>query len=597
MGYAPGRMITSRQPSSLRAVAVAAVALLVSGASHFAFIEYLPVMRLTGRAIVAPEGVEDVPVRVEDVRVLEHRESYPELQKFVPSDPNQVADINREVETFDLTPNLNPLEQSVEPSAPLAGADQATTSPVLPQFESSWEPRQEILAVQEKLLQDEVAAIPRQYTPDVPRVARAPDVVNPIEVPSGGDPARLLALSSRPAGESFGLAPTAPSFTGPRGKGGTPPPPPAPPTPAPNEIADILDDTMEDVTQVKAVEDLLGLRTFTFRNPQDPDYLYFRIEVYRKGIEALPVLPKEFIFLLDCSESMTNAKLKQCKEGISRALDLLHPQDVFNIMFFRDQVWMAFEPSAAVSAVMRARARTEMEPVTARGRTDVFASLQKLASMRANPARPVIAVLVTDGRPTEGLIDSSDIIESFTRLNEGKLSVFSVGGGDRANKYLLDLLSYRNRGDSLVVPLNQDIPATVLKMSGELANPVLANLTSRFTGLDEADVYPRRLTNLYLDRPLLLYGRTKATTQPVAFQVVGDSVEKRHDLVFTVDFGQTMPGGEEIRREWARHSVYHLIGEFTRTRDPGTLAKIQAICTQYNINVPYAYSLSSPVTP
>ena len=172
-----------------------------------------------------------------------------------------------------------------------------------------------------------------------------------------------------------------------------------------------------------------------------------------------------------------------------------------------------------------------------------------------------------------------------------------VGGGERANKYLLDLLSYRNRGDSLVIAQNKDIPAAVLKMSGELASPVLADLTYRFTGISEGDIYPRHLTNLYLDRPLMLYGRVRISPTPVAFQVVGRSSEKNHDLVFNLDFANAMPGGEDIRREWARHNVYQLIGRYTQTREPATLEQIKEICTRHGISVPYAYSLSSPVAP
>ncbi|NIP98520.1 MAG: VWA domain-containing protein, partial [Akkermansiaceae bacterium] len=96
--------------------------------------------------------------------------------------------------------------------------------------------------------------------------------------------------------------------------------------------------------------------------------------------------------------------------------------------------------------------------MTARGKTDVFTSLQSVAAMERTQGRPVIAVLVTDGRPTMGMVDSSDIIEEFTRVNDGGVSVFGFGGGRRVNRYLLDFLSYKNRGDSELVRELGDIP-------------------------------------------------------------------------------------------------------------------------------------------
>ena len=49
------------------------------------------------------------------------------------------------------------------------------------------------------------------------------------------------------------------------------------------------------------------------------------------------------------------------------------------------------------------------------------------------------------------MVDSSDIIESFTRANAGAISMFALSAGNRVNRFLLDMLSYKNRGDSLVV--------------------------------------------------------------------------------------------------------------------------------------------------
>jgi secreted protein with Ig-like and vWFA domain len=41
----------------------------------------------------------------------------------------------------------------------------------------------------------------------------------------------------------------------------------------------------------------------------------------------------------------------------------------------------------------------------------------------------LIAILLTDGRPTAGTVDSSDIIEHFTAQTKVEYPVFSVGAG------------------------------------------------------------------------------------------------------------------------------------------------------------------------
>ena len=93
----------------------------------------------------------------------------------------------------------------------------------------------------------------------------------------------------------------------------------------------------------------------------------------------------------------------------------------------------------------------------------------------------MIAVLMTDGRPTMGTVDSSDIIARFSRANDGGVSVFTVGAGDRVNSFLLDLLGHNNRGGSWLMPLREQIPDTVKRAARELSRPVLANLNYRFS--------------------------------------------------------------------------------------------------------------------
>ena len=60
-----------------------------------------------------------------------------------------------------------------------------------------------------------------------------------------------------------------------------------PPVEAQAEVESVLPD---EVTEVESVEELLGIDVATFRSPDTPGETYFRIQIFRKGIEALPVI-------------------------------------------------------------------------------------------------------------------------------------------------------------------------------------------------------------------------------------------------------------------------------------------------------------------
>jgi len=571
-------------------------AILLSVLLHVVLIRYSPSFRF-GSMRESIRAADLPPLRLEEV-ISEPPPSYPELEKLIPTDPNRVADIPRELEN--LTPEL-PTESAGDlPDLTDLPTPQTTTeAPVdLSTREVNYDPRQEILAIQDEVLAEEVATLPRQFTPVIPRTNYALDIIEPVEV-SVADLARVVASANAPTN----------SGTSPSTIGGLPslerrPAPPdielPPPVELPGEekmveASTLADEPLEELSEHKPVEDLLGIQAFVFSDPADAGALFFRINIFRKGIERLPVIPKDFIFMIDASQSMSAALIRKCKEGLIQALPLLREEDSFNIMAFREDVEFAFPEFMRASVVNKARARSYIEQLTSRGRTDVFESLKQLSLLPRQANRPLIALLVTDGRPTMGLTDSSDIIEGFTQVNQGGISVFAVGGGQRVNKYLLDLLSYRNRGDSLLVPFNEDVPNALERSTRELRHPVLTDLRYRFSGMDESQVFPRGLTHLYIDRPLVLYGRVLKRSGPLAFQVVGKSHDASHDMVFQLDLDNALVGDSSIRQEWAHHMVYHLIGQYIETRDPELMQRLIRECATYKINVPYAYQLDSPV--
>ena len=106
----------------------------------------------------------------------------------------------------------------------------------------------------------------------------------------------------------------------------------------------------------------------------------------------------------------------------------------------------------------------------------------------------------------------------------------------------------------------------------QLRRPVLSDLRYQFTGMENSEIYPKTLTHLYLDRPLVLYGRAPQGKQAIAFRIVGDSVKQEHDMIFKIDWAAAEPGDPDLRNQWASHKLYHLIGRYTSSRNQEELA-------------------------
>ena len=560
------------KPRARHAVA-AGVAVALSLALHGVLIQYFPPLPVGSPPRVAEDG-RVRPVVLGDVRrhVLDPLER---PERFRAQDPDLIRPESIEAGAFrELMEELLPAEPA-DLGVALAGEDRALAEPEAERERERWDPRQDILHIRERIVPDETAALPRRTVPDVDRTALAPDIVLPTDSPAFELAAQGERWMRSGAGIGRGaMADTRPDATPePANRAGLLPP-------------DALDEQPEDITEVQPIEQLLSLDLTTYNDPSDPGHVYFQIQIRRHGAEALPVLNKDVLLIQDASASMTQRAVDRGKEGLHHWMQELRDGDRFDVIAFNESIVRAFGEMTPVNALTRSRAAFFVENLRAQGGTDVFASLEPLLYMDVSPDRPVIAVMISDGVPTVGVVDSTDIIAAFSETNAGRVSVFAVGGGRRVNKYLLDLLSYKNRGDAFMTEESEEIPTSLNRLARELRRPVLAHLRCRVAGA-EVDIYPRLLTHLYLDRPLVVYGRKPVETRETVIQIVGRSGAEVKDMVFRLDFEDAPFGDAAIRTEWAWQKVYHLVGEHIRTRDPAVLREIRRMASAYNLRVLY----------
>ena len=219
----------------------------------------------------------------------------------------------------------------------------------------------------------------------------------------------------------------------------------------------------------------------------------------------------------------------------------------------------------------------------------ILSSLRDLLALKREPGRPIVVLLVTDGLATAGKTGSSDIIGEFSQMNDGMLSIYTMGTVQTADQYLLDLLSYSNRGEVMELGKGRwNIPATMRDAMQKISRPVLADVGFRFPVGATCEVYPVQTSNLYLDRPLVLYGRYPRDATNVTFQAVGEAESVKCDMLFDVSLANGAGAGDKtLMDEWAKQKVYHLIGEYTRRQDPDILREIRSTARAYKVNVPY----------
>jgi len=556
------------------------VALGLSLVAHILVAWYFPYLPLkfTTHAVVRERTRQIILNEVTPLPTLVERAVEKPVKPLVRTDlPAEAARDTERVDKSIIEPRLPPGTLGLE------GVKSPDRKPGQTIAQPSWQPRQEILMINKMLVGESLPRLPRRMIPVVPRVPNAADLVYQADRTAAVKSA--AAVGNMPGNLDFSQLDLSKAPTGEGGGGG---------------LAYILAGTIEPADAVnritvdgnegkrKRLEKYLTVEARKYVSRDEP-YGYCVINVRRIGSEVLPILPKDILLVQDCSASITEQRLHFCRTGWSNALACINPGDRFNIVGFSDRVERCFPDWTAPDPAALGKAQEFIDGMKSHGDTDVYGSLRALLEEKRVTGRPLVALMISDGLPTVGETDSSSIIEEFSRNNKGALSIFTMGTIGQANVYLLDMVSYRNRGDSFVVTSGRwDIPAAVEGRMRGISRPVLTDVGVVFAAANNCEALPSLPSNLYLDRSLVLFCRYPKNLDQMVFQITGRAGDAECDMVFNLDLGKTPEWNEDIRTRWAWQKIYSLMGEYTRTRNAEFLQQRNTIAEQYNLKIPYS---------
>ena len=526
--------------------------------------------------------------------------------------------------------------------APAAAPDMPAAAepapPPKPQA-ADWRPQEKLDILDHPVAEDEGAVVPQTVTAVASSLVGA-DILPPADMPSAAPLAGTPSSSSGASQDASATGPAIPPPAAPppvgfgTGAAGddalsfgaaaveaaakavaeTPPapPPPAKPPEPPKEIPQPMLPKVDEqvvVREKKAVKELRDERPAEpfarnvncelayWIDPKHTDFKYFRIRMASNPRNPLEVVSKDVVYLLDASGSIANDRLKSCRRAVADAIRTLNSNDRFNVVAFRDKFTYLFNTWREVDAESVEKADRWLRNLTAHGRTDVFKTLRSVLAVPRSPARPLIALVVTDGEPTSGMTRSAEIVSAFSELNDGLISVYMYGVKEEANAYLMDMLTRGNRGEwtrhtGMRWKAADGIPA----LAARFRDPVLTDVSVTFAAASRVDAYPKRVTHLYAGSPIDIYGVCPAGNREVVFAVRGLNGTQAHEDVFRLAFDPARTLTADVKREWAQRRLYALAGEYACRPDEGVLRDLKLFSRHFGVAIPYESELGKTVS-
>ena len=345
-----------------------------------------------------------------------------------------------------------------------------------------------------------------------------------------------------------------------------------------------------DHAPAEPIEAVLNANASVYKPRRSDGHQYFQIDVTRKSADILPRIPRDILLVQDSSGSLGMERLHLCKRAINKIVANLNPEDRFNILEFSTENRLCFGAGwRSPDADSIKLANDFVNTFKSEGNTDIFNALKGALDLPRDPDRVMLVIFITDGVVTSGQVRrDTEIIAEFARLNAGAVSVFNLGVHPKSNEFLLSMLSFQNRGgQASIVSDRFQIEKEADIIAGTTFNPVLTDISFMFGSDTGAVVTPRTISNLYLDRPMRIYGRVPADAKQVVFQALGRTGGKKYDMIFNIDLTAAATGKEEIQTNWAKTRIFDLISEHTVSPSPDLLREINELGRRHNIDVPF----------
>ena len=257
--------------------------------------------------------------------------------------------------------------------------------------------------------------------------------------------------------------------------------------------------------------------------------------------------PREAIFVLDNSGSMSGESIRQAKAGLLLGLERLTPADRFNVIRFDNTMTQLYPRAVAATAEKIAFAKGYVSNIEAQGGTVMLPALVAALNDPTPEDRSFLrqVIFLTDGAV-------GNEAELFAAIDErlGRTRLFTVGIGSAPNSYFMSGAARAGRGTFTYIGSTDQVAAKMAELFVKLERPLMTDLVAQWPEGMSAEAWPNPLPDLYAGEPIAV--TFKASGSDGVLTLKGNRGGEPWSVQLSLALARNASG---IERMWARNKI------------------------------------------
>jgi len=281
-------------------------------------------------------------------------------------------------------------------------------------------------------------------------------------------------------------------------------------------------------------------------NQKHEEYDYSLVTIYPPVSDFYNPLdiPRDVVFILDVSGSMSGTSIEQAKSALSTALERLKPSDKFNIIWFNSEAHKVFYDSQQASKTRIRYAQQFVGLLNAEGGTEMLPALKLAFDTKPDLAYLQQVIFLTDGN-----VSNERDLFTYIKSHLGESRLFTVGIGSAPNSFFMKRAARAGRGTYTFISDTQEVAEKTEGLFRKLESPALTDIHVTLTG-NNVEFYHDPIPDMYIGEPVTFLLRGKNISKAVSLKGKIGTQDWQHTL--SLDEGYENKG---VRTAWAREKI------------------------------------------